>query len=414
MKNILFISSYFPPAGGVGVQRISKFCKYLSRMDYKPFVLTPPAWSVRRDKDISMLKELPDNLEQISPGFIDVRRLIPGEIAKYLSSWQRDHFFPDTMIQWVNKAKRMVGEVIKDKQIDVVYITLPHFSLLEFVAEIKADSDVPVILDMRDPFSFNFYVKQEANAEYQNKVRALERQAFAMADAVMNVTVNIHEEYCSLYPEWKDKFHYMPNGFDDEDYPQEIGDVNKLTNTCLTLCYTGSYSSMASILPYRDAILEIYQKHRIKIMLNLLTPTAKKRVRRDFKELNRLGLLDYHGFMQHKDAIAYQLKSHVMLFPALPTEGYFSGKIYEYIRSKRPVLCAIDGVKDSHELIRKAGVGIFADVKEDSGLVKALLQLHSQWQDGTLSVNPDMEFINRFSCIQRSKRLSGIISSITS
>ena len=151
MKNILFISSYFPPAGGVGVQRISKFCKYLSRMGYKPFVLTPPAWSVRRDRDESMLAELPANLEQINPGFIDVRRFIPGEIAKYLSTWQRDHFFPDMMIQWVNRVKKQVVALIKEKQIDVVYITLPHFSLLEFVAEIKAHSCVPVILDMRDP-----------------------------------------------------------------------------------------------------------------------------------------------------------------------------------------------------------------------------------------------------------------------
>ncbi|HNQ39026.1 MAG TPA: hypothetical protein PKO26_00295 [Candidatus Cloacimonas sp.] len=412
MKNILFISSYFPPAGGVGVQRISKFCKYLSRMGYKPFVLTPPAWSVRRDRDESMLAELPANLEQINPGFIDVRRFIPGEIAKYLSTWQRDHFFPDMMIQWVNRVKKQVVALIKEKQIDVVYITLPHFSLLEFVAEIKAHSCVPVILDMRDPFSFNFYVKQETNAEYIEKVRTLERSTFSLADAIMNVTMNIHAEYCALYPEWKDKFHYMPNGFDNDDYPRDIEDVNQLPNANLTLCYTGSYSSMASILPYRDAIKDVYHKHRLKIRLNLLTPTAKKRVQRDFWELNRLGLLDYHGFMKHKDAIAYQLKSHVMLFPALPTEGYFSGKIYEYIRSNRPVLCAIDTMKDSHELILQAGVGIFANVNEEAGLVKALLKLHQQWQDGALRVTPNLEFIQSFSCEQRSQRLDKIISSL--
>ena len=123
-------------------------------------------------------------------------------------------------------------------------------------------------------------------------------------------------------------------------------------------------------------------------------------------------MLDYHGFMKHKDAIAYQLKSHVMLFPALPTEGYFSGKIYEYIRSNRPVLCAIDTMKDSHELILQAGVGIFANVNEEAGLVKALLKLHQQWQDGALRVTPNLEFIQSFSCEQRSQRLDKIISSL--
>ncbi|MCK9434292.1 MAG: hypothetical protein WC368_06645 [Candidatus Cloacimonadaceae bacterium] len=409
MKNILFISSYFPPAGGVGVQRISKFCKYLSRKGFTPYVLTPPAWSVRRDKDLSMLSELPSNLEQINPGFIDIRRLIPGEIAKYMKAWQREHFFPDNMIQWVRKAQKQVIALINIKHIDVVYITLPHFSLLEIANTIKANSDVPVILDMRDPFSFNFYVEQEQDLRYQERVRLLESKAFSVADIILNVTKNIHNEYCKLYPEWETKFHYMPNGFDDEDYPREICDINSLPNENLTLCYTGSYSSMSSILPYRDAIEKVFDKHQIRIRLNLLTPTAKKRVRKDFRTLHKHGLLNYHGLLPHKEAIAYQLQSHIMLYPC-PT--YFSGKIYEYLRSNRPVLCLVNKMTDSHKLIQDAGVGIFVVKDEQPDLQNALLSLHKQWHDGTLSLQANQELIGSFSCEQRSNRLIQIIDSL--
>ena len=40
MKNVLMIAYSFPPAGGPGVQRTSKFVKYLRNYGWEPVVLT--------------------------------------------------------------------------------------------------------------------------------------------------------------------------------------------------------------------------------------------------------------------------------------------------------------------------------------------------------------------------------------
>ena len=40
MKKILMIVYYFPPTAGGGVQRSSKFAKYLLRFGWKPVILT--------------------------------------------------------------------------------------------------------------------------------------------------------------------------------------------------------------------------------------------------------------------------------------------------------------------------------------------------------------------------------------
>ena len=40
LKNVLIISYYWPPSGGPGVQRVLKFCKYLSGFGWNPIVLT--------------------------------------------------------------------------------------------------------------------------------------------------------------------------------------------------------------------------------------------------------------------------------------------------------------------------------------------------------------------------------------
>src|ERR1035441_2134794 len=60
-KYVLFITYYFPPAGGPGVQRVLKFLKYLRDFGWTPIALVPqdPEYQAR---DESLVKELPPDL----------------------------------------------------------------------------------------------------------------------------------------------------------------------------------------------------------------------------------------------------------------------------------------------------------------------------------------------------------------
>ena len=73
---VLVISYYFPPLGGVGVQRTLKYVKYLPGSGWQPIVVTParPAYTVR---DASLLDVLAPDLEvySIDESFIRVEHL---------------------------------------------------------------------------------------------------------------------------------------------------------------------------------------------------------------------------------------------------------------------------------------------------------------------------------------------------
>src|SRR6266566_1682731 len=61
MKRVLFVAYLFPPVGGAGVQRTTKFVKYLPEHGWLPSVLTVsnpsvPAW------DQSLLREVPESV----------------------------------------------------------------------------------------------------------------------------------------------------------------------------------------------------------------------------------------------------------------------------------------------------------------------------------------------------------------
>ena len=59
MKRLLFVSYYFPPSGGPGVQRTLKFVKYLPENGWAPTVLTvDPQYASYPDLDDTLAADV--------------------------------------------------------------------------------------------------------------------------------------------------------------------------------------------------------------------------------------------------------------------------------------------------------------------------------------------------------------------
>lgn len=91
MTKILFISHYFPPAGGAGVQRAEKFVRYLPCEGFLPSVIAGPA-SIKDPwdpKDPTLTALIPSELsvyhvEGCPPDSAKSYRRVPGGL-RYLS-----------------------------------------------------------------------------------------------------------------------------------------------------------------------------------------------------------------------------------------------------------------------------------------------------------------------------------------
>lgn len=62
MKKALIITYYWPPSGGVGVQRWLKFVKYLPENGWQSIVFTPEAPDFEL-KDEGLLRDIPEETE---------------------------------------------------------------------------------------------------------------------------------------------------------------------------------------------------------------------------------------------------------------------------------------------------------------------------------------------------------------
>ena len=148
LKKVLVITYYWPPSGGAGVQRSLKFVKYLSKMGFSPIVLTvDEAKASYPLNDQSLLKEVPKNVKVVRTNSFEPLNILSSIIGKKnvpyggfanankeskkqkFLRWVRGNFFiPDARVGWTKYAVDEARKIIKEEDIDCVYISSPPHS----------------------------------------------------------------------------------------------------------------------------------------------------------------------------------------------------------------------------------------------------------------------------------------------
>ena len=138
MKTVLIVTYYWPPAGGGGVQRVAKFCRYLGDFGWAPVVLTVrggnyPALDGSLLNDVKTLEHVyrAPSLEPHAV-FRALSRTVCGTTGpraanrssarhgstsksmKTLGEWVRlNLFIPDSRIGWIGSATRTARRVVR-------------------------------------------------------------------------------------------------------------------------------------------------------------------------------------------------------------------------------------------------------------------------------------------------------------
>lgn len=412
MKNCLIISPNFPPIGGVGVQRISKFVKYMPDYGWNPIVITIPLASGRKRIDDSMLNEFKHEPEIHRPCFFDYRKIVPGEIVR-IFNLEENIFFPDKYITWNRFVIKEIKDIMKTDRIDLVFINSPPFSSI-FTAKIIHDEfKLPVVINLRDPFSFNSYNVLNENAKARNKAFMAEKEIFRRSEKIVVVTKVMLEEYKKLFPDISDRFELITNGFDEEDFTNL--DLKQKYSDKLTIGYNGTFSKLAPLAVLLEAIETILIEHNIKISLNLATSTNIDKIKKQFKTLFDNGLINYKGFLPHSESINNLTQSNVLsaLFTDSPaTDGAYPGKVLEYLRMKRPIFLINNKKGILTELLQRTNSGVNADINDKNDIIRKLLEFNDQFNKKSFVYDPDYDEISKFEYKFLTEKLAYIFDNI--
>ena len=381
-KRGLVVSYYFPPTGGGGVQRWLKYIKYLARWGWEFTVITnQPESSGPRDD--SLLNEIPANTNIIRTAPADSSTVIPSKISFLRKSgyWQRwlSAFFhiTDRRQSWNRKARVYIKSEIEKRKYDALILTAPPYSLAVLAAELCGEIKNPLFLDLRDPWSINPY-KIYPTPLHRNIDKIREEKTIARLKFIISAyqsTLNDYKRRIKGFSESDSLF--LPNGFDEEDFHNlEMLDVPQKGK--FNLGFSGSiYSHLNTPEPVFAAMQVLKKKntdihfHHIGTSVYNISEWADIYGISD--RVHPWGYKDHReslGILQGMDALCIILDDRWN--NAGNTVG---GKLYEYLRLRKPILAIIPENGEAANVIRKTNSGVIVSSKSTEQIVTVLEQL---------------------------------------
>ena len=402
MKPVLIITYYWPPSGGSGVQRWLKFTKYLPEFGYEPIILTvDPKQASYPVIDESLIKEIPDGTEVFKTRTFEVFNLYKRSLGKgqyphssfvnepkpsiiqKLARFIRGNFFvPDSRIGWKKYAVRAARKLIKEYSIEKIITTGPPHSAHLIGLEIKKYHKIKWIADFRDPWTDIFFYNEFYHTKWARKRdKKLEKLVLEKSDKVVIVSNALKELLLEKSKEVpNDKIIVIPNGFDESDF--EVPSNPPKDEFVIT--FTGSLANEAGKMDvFVKALSEVMKEfQQVPVKFKMVGNIAQN-VFDLFREHEIDHILDINSYLPHKDAV-FNLMNGTACFSVIKrtekNKGILSGKIFDYLGSRKPIICI--GPEDGNvaEILSECKAGKVIDYDNEQGQIEYLRELLRQWK----------------------------------
>jgi hypothetical protein len=420
---VLIITYYWPPAGGSGVQRWLKFVKY-----FRDFGIEPVVYTVENPNypiiDSSLINDIPDGIETLkqsiwepnsllsifgkkkteSAGFLNPNPSFFGKILQYIRA---NYFIPDARKFWVKPSVNFLKKYLLENKIDVVITTGPPHSMHLIGLNLKKQLNIKWIADFRDPWTeIDYFHQLPLSNKAIKKHHFLEQEVLKNADKVLVVGNTMKENYSKF----SNNVVTITNGFDGEISNLEVKLDSKFTITHIGLMNADRNPNMlwevlAEIVSENNQFKSDFELH----LIGKVDATVVKGISK-YKLENNVQLISY---VEHNQVVEYQKKSQVLLLllnDVPSSKSIITGKIFEYLMAKRPILAIAPINGDLADIIYKTNSGTVVDFKNSVLLKKTILDLYSKYKQGSLKI--DSKNVEQFHRKELTKKIAEIIKNV--
>ena len=374
----LVVSFYFPPAAGGGVQRPLKMAQYLPALGVETHVLAPddPRWVHRDDGARLPTQAWVHRARYLGPGGRKPAEELHGTegVERMLVQARllgRRLIVPDENASWALTAVPTAIRLVRDQGIDVVVTTSPPGSVHLVGAAVKRATGARWIADVRDSLTAHVHRRADTTAtRVKERLRSSTAHLVAsQADAVVCVADFIADEVRGLGA--RGEVRVIANGCDFDD----VAGLAYRPAERMRITHTGSFFGKRDPRPFLQALHD----SGLDVVARFLG---------DFRSADRewaegLGLADRLQLMPYAPratSLSLQRDSEALLL-LIPEaggrgRGVLSGKVFEYLSVRRPVLALVP--PDDVGAIREALAGLHERFVE-GGLPD--LELTPEWEE---------------------------------
>ncbi len=402
MKKVLIITYYWPPSGGIAVQRWLQFSKNLPDNGWQPIIFTAkdaqyPIF------DEELLKQVPENLEihrvkvpepnnitslfqkgeNKSKSIYKLQQqsnVNKSPLKRFMWTIRGNFFIPDARMFWINKSFRYLERYLSKNPVDAVISTGPPHSTHMIAKKIKEQFGTPWISDFRDPWTSMDYLqvmnlKKFAKKKHQQQEEAVLRQS----SNVIVVGRTIQKEFQDNYNINSQIIH---NGY------SSVGETKApvVTDAKFTITHTGSFSHRRNCDELWIGLSELVKENEnlaqdleIKLVGNV-APIVLESIEK-YKLKQFLTLIDH---VDHVEAKMIQRSAQLLLLPIDRVENaefVVTGKVFEYLQAKRPILLIGPDQGDAAEIVRSCAAGSVIPYDDISKLKEVVSKKYEKYRN---------------------------------
>ncbi len=370
-KTILIVTYYWPPSGGVGVQRWMNFAIQLQAKGWKPIVLTPsnPQFEIKDENLEKKVENIPvykvpiwepfnlfhkltgnRNRKNVQQGLVLEKK--HKTIKDQILVWIRGNLLlPDPRVFWLKTASKKACEIIKKESVGTIITTGPPHSVHLIGRKVKRKSGVKWLADFRDPWSkWDILEKLHTTSLAYGIHKKMEKSVLQEADVCTTVSNRLADAFGGIQ--------VVNNGVSIDGYVDDRSE-----NSSFTIGYFGMLNELRN--PRQLWLLLDQMCRENKVFANKLRlkigGIVSESIKEEILSLKELmNKVEFMGYLSHESVQKEYGECDVLLLLQNKSDNskwILPVKFFEYLVAQRFILCLGQRKSDLGDLMNRRDIG---------------------------------------------------------
>ena len=269
--------------------------------------------------------------------------------------------------------------------------------------------NLPWIADFRDPWTNIDFYKDLNLSWISDKIHhKLEKKVIQKADSIVVVSNGMKDEYEFLEPK---HIQVIPNGYDESDIQKVAIELDKK----FSISHIGTLNAARNpktVWKVLSAICDENSQFKADLQIQLVGKVDFS-VLENIKKFGLTENLSKIDYLSHSEAINKQQSSQVLMLlinNSGNAKGILTGKFYEYLAAKRPILAVGPTDGDANAVLTETEAGKMVDFEDEKATKEAIIDYYKRYKAGSLKV--ESSSVERFSRRSLTGELANLINTL--
>jgi glycosyltransferase involved in cell wall biosynthesis len=295
----------------------------------------------------------------------------------------------------------------------LLYVSAPPFFTLPLGYLLKFFCKIPLIIEYRDPWSYNPYLKDTMTKSIENFYLKMEKRILNSADKIITISEGMKEFLLENFPETKNKRIYaIPHGI-NVDESEKITKRNNIPKE-ITFTFTGNLYGLRDLEPLVKIVSTSHKLGKLNDMslnIKIFGRYDSKHLTSLFKKYDVSKYFHLEGFVPRNVCLEEVYNSSLALHVGenfnYPTLSF---KVLEYLSMRKKIVYI--GREESHtaKFLKDNGLGITLPINSIEIGISRFEELLERIKNGEINTELDSKDLQEFTWDKRTSDLMRIFN----